>query len=138
MKKTFVLDTNVLIHNPHALESFQDNTVVVPIAVIEELDTFKKYQDERGRNAREVARMLDDLRQKGELPPVDDVLGILDDSERTQLLAARQQRVSVLFSPPCLRTFAPAAACNDNFPGRIVSGWAESRKPPLRRSVPPW
>jgi PhoH-like ATPase len=67
MKKTFVLDTNVLIHNPKALESFEDNTVVVPLAVIEELDTFKKFQDERGRNAREVARMLDDLRQKGKV-----------------------------------------------------------------------
>ena len=67
MKKTFVLDTNVLIHNPHALESFEDNTVVIPLAVIEELDTFKKYDDERGRNAREVARMLDNLRHKGNL-----------------------------------------------------------------------
>ncbi|MGH7740227.1 MAG: PIN domain-containing protein, partial [bacterium] len=67
MKKTFVLDTNVLIHNPKALESFEDNTVVVPLGVIEELDTFKNYQDERGRNAREVARMLDGLRQKGKL-----------------------------------------------------------------------
>jgi PhoH-like ATPase len=67
MKKTFVLDTNVLIHNPKALESFEDNTVVVPLAVIEELDTFKKSQDEKGRNAREVARMLDDMRQKGKL-----------------------------------------------------------------------
>ncbi len=67
MKKTFVLDTNVLIHNPKALESFADNIVVIPLGVIEELDTFKKYQDERGRNAREVARLLDDLRLKGNL-----------------------------------------------------------------------
>lgn len=67
MKKTFVLDTNVLIHNPRALESFEDNTVVIPIGVIEELDTFKKNQDENGRNAREVARMLDELRKKGHL-----------------------------------------------------------------------
>jgi len=67
MKKTFVLDTNVLIHNPKALESFEDNIVVVPLAVIEELDTFKKSQDEKGRNAREVARMLDEMRQKGKL-----------------------------------------------------------------------
>ncbi len=67
MKKTFVLDTNVLIHSPHALESFEDNTVVIPLGVIEELDTFKKYEDERGRNAREVARMLDSLRAKGKL-----------------------------------------------------------------------
>src|SRR5579872_4161875 len=67
MKKTFVLDTNVLIHNPHSLESFEDNTVVIPLGVIEELDTFKKYEDERGRNAREVARKLDDLRHQGNL-----------------------------------------------------------------------
>src|SRR5271168_1671770 len=67
MKKTFVLDTNVLIHNPHALESFEDNTVVIPMGVIEELDNFKKYDDERGRNAREVARYLDSLRKKGKL-----------------------------------------------------------------------
>ncbi len=67
MKKTFVLDTNVLIHNPRALETFEDNTVVIPIGVIEELDTFKKYEDERGRNAREVARLLDGLRKKGKL-----------------------------------------------------------------------
>src|SRR5580698_306959 len=67
MIKSFVLDTNVLIHNPRALETFEDNTVVIPLGVIEELDTFKKYEDERGRNAREVARMLDSLRAKGKL-----------------------------------------------------------------------
>jgi PhoH-like ATPase len=67
MIKTFVLDTNVLIHNPRALETFEDNKVVIPLGVIEELDTFKKYEDERGRNAREVARFLDALRKKGDL-----------------------------------------------------------------------
>jgi PhoH-like ATPase len=67
MIKTFVLDTNVLIHNPRALETFEDNNVVIPLGVIEELDTFKKYEDERGRNAREVARLLDALRKKGNL-----------------------------------------------------------------------
>jgi len=67
MIKTFVLDTNVLIHNPRALETFEDNNVVIPLAVIEELDTFKKYEDEKGRNAREVARLLDTLRKKGNL-----------------------------------------------------------------------
>jgi PhoH-like ATPase len=67
MKKTFVLDTNVLIHNPRALESFEKNQVVIPIGVIEELDTFKRYHDERGRNAREVARTLDQLRKNGKL-----------------------------------------------------------------------
>jgi PhoH-like ATPase len=67
MIKTFVLDTNVLIHNPRAIETFADNKVVIPIGVIEELDNFKKSHDERGRSAREVGRTLDTLRKKGKL-----------------------------------------------------------------------
>ncbi len=63
--KHFVLDTNVLIHDPRAILSFADNEVVVPIFVIEEIDQFKKEASERGRNAREVARMLDALRAEG-------------------------------------------------------------------------
>ncbi|MDD5728386.1 MAG: PIN domain-containing protein, partial [Victivallales bacterium] len=65
--KTFVLDTNVLLHSAQSLESFQDNDVVLPMAVIEELDKFKKYQDELGRNARQVIRTLDALRENGRL-----------------------------------------------------------------------
>jgi len=65
--KTFVLDTNVLVHNPSALFLFDDNRVVVPLAVIEELDNLKKYPDERGRNARAVSRHLDELRNQGDL-----------------------------------------------------------------------
>ncbi|MEM8782297.1 MAG: PhoH family protein [Planctomycetota bacterium] len=65
--KTFVLDTNVLLHNSAALFLFADNHVVVPFAVVEELDTFKKNNDDNGRAAREVIRQLDRLRQKGKL-----------------------------------------------------------------------
>ncbi len=65
--KTFVLDTNVLLHNPNALFMFDDNEVVVPFAVLEELDKFKKQSDDVGRNAREVIRHLDRLREKGHL-----------------------------------------------------------------------
>ena len=64
--KHFVLDTNVLIHAPRALLQFADNEVVIPIFVIEEIDQFKKEASERGRNAREVARMLDGLRAGGQ------------------------------------------------------------------------
>ncbi|HCC54737.1 MAG TPA: phosphate starvation-inducible protein PhoH [Desulfobulbaceae bacterium] len=67
MKKYFVLDTNVLLHNADSITSFADNTVVLPISVIEELDKFKSHNDELGRNARHVIRQLDDLRQKGKL-----------------------------------------------------------------------
>ncbi len=67
MKKTFVLDTNVLLHSAQSIESFDDNEVVIPMAVIEELDKFKKNQDELGRNARHVIRKLDTLRSRGKL-----------------------------------------------------------------------
>lgn len=67
MKKTFVLDTNVLLHNSNCIESFADNIVVLPMAVIEELDKFKSNNDELGRNARQVIRRLDRLRSKGRL-----------------------------------------------------------------------
>jgi PhoH-like ATPase len=67
MKKIFVLDTNVLLHDPKAIFSFEDNDVVIPIVVIEELDKFKKGVDEIGRNARQVSRILDEYRLKGKL-----------------------------------------------------------------------
>ncbi|RYF03529.1 MAG: PhoH family protein, partial [Deltaproteobacteria bacterium] len=67
MKKTFILDTNVLLHDPRALFAFEDNDVVVPIYVIEEIDNFKKDLSELGKNARHVARALDELRLEGSL-----------------------------------------------------------------------
>jgi PhoH-like ATPase len=65
--KTFVLDTNVLLHSPVALDVFDDNHVVLPMVVLEELDKFKTQSSELGRNARESIRKLDSLRQNGKL-----------------------------------------------------------------------
>src|SRR3954463_8073889 len=65
MPKHFVLDTNILIHDPRALQSFGEDEVVVPIFVLEEIDQFKKESSERGRNARELARLLDRFRSEG-------------------------------------------------------------------------
>jgi PhoH-like ATPase len=66
-RKNFVLDTNVLLHDPRSIYSFEDNTVIIPIYVIEELDMFKKDMSELGRNARQVARYLDSHRAEGTL-----------------------------------------------------------------------
>jgi PhoH-like ATPase len=66
-KKVFVLDTNVLLHDPLALFRFQEHDLVIPIVVIEEIDTFKKDQTEIGRNARTASRNLDALRTRGSL-----------------------------------------------------------------------
>ena len=65
MHKVFVLDTNVLLHDPRAIFKFDEHEVVLPIYVIEEVDQFKREGTERGRNARSIARLLDDLRDKG-------------------------------------------------------------------------
>jgi len=65
--KNYVLDTNVLLHDARAVYAFDDNNVIIPIYVIEEIDTFKKDQSELGRNARQVARLLDAHRHDGGL-----------------------------------------------------------------------
>jgi len=62
MKKNYVLDINVLLHDPRAIFRFEDNDVIIPIFCIEEVDQFKREGSERGRNARQIARVLDDLR----------------------------------------------------------------------------
>ncbi len=64
---TYVLDTNVLLHDPQAIFKFADNTVVIPLTVIEEIDRFKKEQSETGRNARQISRMIDGFRKQASL-----------------------------------------------------------------------
>ena len=65
--KNYILDTNVLLHDPNSLLNFEDNQVLVPIEVIEEIDRFKRESTELGRNARTVSRLLDGFRGDGSL-----------------------------------------------------------------------
>jgi PhoH-like ATPase len=67
MVKNYVLDTNVLIHDPEAIYSFEDNNVFIPLPVIEELDKLKKEQGRVGKSARTAIRVLEELRKKGNL-----------------------------------------------------------------------
>jgi PhoH-like ATPase len=67
LKKNFVLDTNVLLHDPRSIFGFEDNDVVIPIYVIEEIDNFKRDLSTLGRNARQVSRQLDEFRAQGKL-----------------------------------------------------------------------
>jgi PhoH-like ATPase len=67
MKKIFVLDTNVLIHDPEAFLHFEDNDVVLPITVIEELDKLKRGNGEIPYSSRQTLRLIDTYRQKGKL-----------------------------------------------------------------------
>ncbi|HTB84618.1 MAG TPA: PhoH family protein [Candidatus Sulfotelmatobacter sp.] len=65
--KNYILDTNVLLHDPNSLLNFEENTVLIPIEVLEEIDRFKRESTELGRNARTVSRMLDGFRGDGSL-----------------------------------------------------------------------
>ena len=83
MRKIFVLDTNVILTKAECIGDFGDNTVVIPMPVIEEVDHFKKNNDELGRNARAFSRYMDKLRQQGSLcwdetvegSPIADMIG---------------------------------------------------------------
>jgi PhoH-like ATPase len=67
LTKIYVLDTNVLLQDPNAIYAFQDNEIVIPAVVLEEIDSKKRYMDEIGRNARAVSRLMDSLRAAGKL-----------------------------------------------------------------------
>ncbi len=67
MEKIYVLDTNVVIHDPSAIYAYPKDKIVIPITVIEETDQFKKGLDEKSRNARQFSRILDSLREQNSL-----------------------------------------------------------------------
>ncbi|MEQ1568864.1 MAG: PhoH family protein [Myxococcota bacterium] len=66
-RRTYIVDTNVLLYDPHAVFVFDEHDIVIPMTVIEEIDRFKKDLNETGRNARMVSRYLDELRARGSL-----------------------------------------------------------------------
>ena len=61
MRKHYILDTNILLHDPNSIFQFADNVVVIPIEVIIEIDRFKHEISSRGKNARDVSRLLDQV-----------------------------------------------------------------------------
>lgn len=67
MEKIYILDTNVLIQAPYAVECFEDNEVVLPMTVLEELDNLKKEEGEKGANVRKAIRILETHRGNGNL-----------------------------------------------------------------------
>ena len=88
MKKNFVLDTNVLLHDPRSIFGFDDNDVVIPIYVIEEIDNFKRDLSTLGRNARQVSRYLDEFRLQGKLA---DGVAIAPDKGRIRVLLGEKR-----------------------------------------------
>ncbi len=64
-KKNYVIDTNVLLHDPDALSDFEGNNIIIPLAVLEELDSMKRFRDELGKSVRAVLRFFDSLKELG-------------------------------------------------------------------------
>ena len=62
--KIYVLDTNVILHDHKAIRKFKDNDIVIPVAVVEELDKFKKGTDQLAYNARGFMRDLDRISER--------------------------------------------------------------------------
>ena len=67
IRKTFILDTSVLVYDFNAVYSYKNSDVVIPIAVLTELDKLKKQNNEVGKNARLCIRYLDELSERGNI-----------------------------------------------------------------------
>lgn len=93
-RKLMVIDTSVLLYDPHSLKSFTGNDVVIPLIVLEELDRFKDRSTLIGSNARNVNRFLDELREEGSfskgitIPGTDIVVKCFVDAEVASLPAS--------------------------------------------------
>ncbi|NLE85257.1 MAG: PhoH family protein [Myxococcales bacterium] len=97
MKKNYVLDTNVLLHDPQSIFKFEDNDLFLPIYVIEEIDQFKRDASERGRNARTVVRLLDGLRERN--GRLSDGVPIGDGGTLRVFVPARKSTFSIALNP---------------------------------------
>ena len=78
-KNSYIIDTNVFLHDPHVMGAFKDSEIVILLPVLEELDDLKRHTDERGKNARNLMRTLDALKSQGG----DIQKGIVDDNGNT-------------------------------------------------------
>jgi PhoH-like ATPase len=88
--KNYILDTNVLLHDPNSILCFEDNSVIIPIEVLEEIDRFKRESTELGQNARTISRMLDGFRAQGHLSE-----GVnLPNGGRLQILVGKPEAVA--------------------------------------------
>ncbi len=112
----FVLDTNVLMHDPTSIFRFQEHDIFLPMVVLEELDRGKKGMSEVARNVRQVSRFLDQLMSGADKDEIDAGLPIQPFTENAGLLRDSSERPTVLpdrdFGPP--PTSSLPGSNNDN------------------------
>jgi PhoH-like ATPase len=116
MRKNYVLDANILIHDPHSIFQFADNTVIIPVGVISEIDRFKKERTDRGYNARSVVRLLDTLRNETSLAD-----GVeLENGGRLMVYCDRERVLTVPGEPADLELLRVARAVREAEPDTPV------------------
>ncbi len=122
LRKIFVLDTNVLLHDPTAIRRFDEHDLILPITVIEEVDQFKKGADTLHFNAREVARQLDDLAAHGRMDGEGVPLG--DGHGRIRIIVGgklhERVRSTFLHDNPDHRILSATIKVQERFPERDV------------------
>ena len=123
MSKIFVLDTNIILHDHLAVKQFQDNDIVIPIAVIEELDKFKKGNDALSFNARAFMREVNELAEKNEFGPRGVPLGKKLGYIKFEPSHPFPEELKDLFRDdiPDHRILATAIWMRDNNPDRFVA-----------------
>lgn len=127
-KKTYVLDTNVLLSDPNSIFSFEEHDVIIPMAVLEELDRHKSRPDEVGKNARHVSRMLDGMRDKGSLVTGIElsaggklrIVSIDADVLRTSPVELRENKVDNLIIAFMLRIKNAETKTAESFDGAVL------------------
>jgi len=119
LKRTCVLDTNVILYDPGALFVFDEYDVVIPMTVIEEIDRFKKDLNETGRNARQFSRYLDSLREQGSLH---DGVGLPGGGRLVVDFVTHGERAPITWGPDNNdnRILATVLRMNDRHPGQVV------------------
>lgn len=120
--KLFVIDTNVLLHDPTALRRFEENDLAIPITVLEEVDHFKRGADTINFNAREFARELDEIAQHGRLTGEGVSLG--EDLGKLQVVVQsnlhESVRSSLIHDNPDHRILSAALHAKETHPSREV------------------
>lgn len=104
MAKTYILDTNIFIQAPYAIHCFEENDIVIPLVVLEELDSLKNCEGEKGKNARQTIREFEKLRLKGNL------------LEGVELIGGGKLRVE----KNCINVELPKALIEDKADNRIL------------------
>lgn len=113
-----VLDTNILLNDPESLFDYPEGNLIVPLAVLDEMDQFKKEYNERGRNARRLAQTLDELRQTGSLTD-----GVeLNNGARLTVDVEEGMKAHKGFAPHkgSNRVLLATLAIQERSPGRVV------------------